>query len=476
MNVQFSNYLKDSKPLLRQLLEELGKEYAYVSILGTDCRGRQYMVQKSGVTVGESRWTERGFVVRVYLDKQYAEYSFNQLNPDNLFGLVQTIHAACYDTFKKISNVPVETSDYPLIEEEAVTQSFSGEAKLLPETMRPEEKIARLSAIKDQALAASPLLVDFRVRYEEVEVSKVFLSKKKDLEQSYLWSQGYLTPIVRRNGKTKFAYQSFSGLSGPELLDEMACGIDTAIARAERLLDAEPVQPGEYDVICSPEVAGLIAHEAFGHGVELDMFVKKRAKAQDYLGKQVASELVEMHDGAAAAHQVSAYLFDDEGTLASDTTVITHGILQSGISDLLSALKLKLPPTGNGKRESFERKAYARMTHTFFTKGTDRLEDMIASIKYGYLLDGAMSGMEDPKNWGIQCMILQGEEIRDGQLTGKIVAPVIMTGYVPDLLQAITMVSEDFKLYGSGACGKGHKEWVKVADGGPFIKTKARLG
>ena len=34
----------------------------------------------------------------------------------------------------------------------------------------------------------------------------------------------------------------------------------------------------------------------------------------------------------------------------------------------------------------------------------------------------------------------------------------------------------DREVFGSGGCGKGHKEWVKVADGGPYLKTKARLG
>ena len=29
---------------------------------------------------------------------------------------------------------------------------------------------------------------------------------------------------------------------------------------------------------------------------------------------------------------------------------------------------------------------------------------------------------------------------------------------------------------GSGFCGKGYKEFVKVSDGGPYIKAKIRLG
>jgi TldD protein len=31
-------------------------------------------------------------------------------------------------------------------------------------------------------------------------------------------------------------------------------------------------------------------------------------------------------------------------------------------------------------------------------------------------------------------------------------------------------------LSGSGFCGKGYKEWVKVSDGGPYMKARIRLG
>lgn len=177
-----------------------------------------------------------------------------------------------------------------------------------------------------------------------------------------------------------------------------------------------------------------------------------------------------------SAAEVSSYLFDDEGTLGTDTTIIENGTLVTGISDLLSALRLGTAPTGNGKRESFERKAYTRMTNTFFTAGENTLDEMIASIKEGYLLEGAQSGMEDPKHWGIQCMVSMGREIKDGTLTGKVVGPLTLTGYVPDLLKSITMRSEKVELFGTGACGKGYKEWVKVSDGGPYLKCKVRLG
>lgn len=82
-------------------------------------------------------------------------------------------------------------------------------------------------------------------------------------------------------------------------------------------------------------------------------------------------------------------------------------------------MALGTKPTGNGRREKNSHKAYTRMTNTFFEPGTDKVEDMIASISYGFYLENASSGMEDPKNWGIQCLVDIAREIKDGKFTGK---------------------------------------------------------
>ena len=167
--------------------------------------------------------------------------------------------------------------------------------------------------------------------------------------------------------------------------------------------------------------------------------------------------------------------FDDEGMKAGDTVIIEKGILKTGINDTQTALNLGIPATGNGRRENFEHKAYTRMTNTFFEGGKDSVEDMIASIKYGFMLENATCGMEDPKNWGIQCMVNVAREIADGKFTGKVYSPIVLSGYVPELLKSITMMSDSVKLSGGGFCGKGYKEWVKVSDGGPYIKATIDL-
>jgi TldD protein len=476
MKVTMSPFLQNKKNSIKKLVELLSKEYGYVSVLGSDSHGNEYRVNKTGISVNDSTWTERGFVVRVHNGVNYSEFSFNQISEDSLYSISEEIALSLNPTVEKLKENKVQLNSYPILKEEKIKTSFLGEVEILPDSVTAETKLKRLTAMKDAALAHSELLVDFRVKYEEVQVSKIFISTEKDLEQSYIWSEGALISIARKENNTKYVYESFSGLKAVELLDEMFCKVETLVDKNILLLSSKPSIPGEYEVICNSEVSGLIAHEAFGHGVEMDMFVKNRAKAVEYLDKEVASSLVTMRDGAKSARHISSYLFDDEGTLGTDTIIIDKGILKQGISDVLSALKLGTIPTGNGKRHSFERKAYARMTNTFFTPGKDKVSDMITSIEHGYLLEDSMSGMEDPKNWGIQCMLLQGREIIKGKFTGNIISPVILTGYVPDLLKSITMVSEDVELGGSGACGKGYKEWVKVSSGGPYIKAKVRLG
>ena len=83
--------------------------------------------------------------------------------------------------------------------------------------------------------------------------------------------------------------------------------------------------------------------------------------------------------------------------------------------------------------------------------------------------------MEDPKNWGIQCVCEYGREIIDGKLTDNYVSPVVMNGFVLDLLKSISMVSDGKEVIGAGQCGKGYKEWVRVSDGGPYLKARAKL-
>ena len=477
MKAPFSDYLEGIAPAVKKAVDDLSRDHDYVSALCTDSKGLVIRIgSRSRSISNKTMTTERGVVFRVCKDKKYSEYAVNTAdwsNPDAVIAEIRK-ELELQDDLLKTSSVSIfETG---VLEDEPLEFFGQKETELLPEKTDLKTLTEKLIAISDKGMGMSDKIIECIARAQSTHISKMFLTKNRDLRQSYVYSEGMVAAVASADGSVKEDYKTVSGIRGPELFDEMETLLEPVVNGALELLDAKPIEPGEYEIITSPEVTGLIAHEAFGHGVEMDMFVKHRALGADYIGKRVASDNVTMHEGALCADNVTSYFFDDEGVMAGDVTEIEKGILKSGICDSLAALRLGVKPTGNGKRENFAHKVYTRMTNTMFDSGSYTRDEMIASVKYGYLLEGMQSGMEDPKHWGIQCIIQKGREIRDGKLTGKVVAPVIMTGYVPELLGNITMCSTDRMVFGSGGCGKGHKEWVKVADGGPYLKTKGRLG
>jgi len=460
------------------LIDKLAPRYDYLSVLGTDSFGLNYAATPGERRAGDSTWVERGLVFRAQRDGMIVEYALNDVSKAMTDGhaWLEVLATALDRLFTSAAGSRL----YPSIPDTKALDSWFGSYGIDPFTADPDQVLDTLSRAREAVQAGRPEIVFASARAESMRVSKLFLSPHRDLEQAFLWSQVYLVAVARRGEVSRENYMPIAGLKGFELLDEAVHGAAAFADETMELLGAGKIEPGEYEVIMDPDVAGTLAHEAFGHGVETDMFAKGRAKAIEYLGKPVASPIVNMYDGAAGgasgADHCGTFLFDDEGQFATTTGIIKDGILVSGISDIQSALRLGYAPTGNGRRQAFDHKAYARMTNTWFAPGTSSLEAMLASVKRGYLLQRLNSGMEDPKNWGIQLVVLIGREIVEGKLTGRVVSPVVCSGYVPAVLSDITMLSSDFELFGSGYCGKGYKEFVKVSAGGPYVKTKMRLG
>ncbi len=463
---KFSKYLKLKKPIIKDIISRLSAKYQFASCLATDVKGTAVGVDFRQTTVSPSSDTESGFVFRVFNGEVYSELSVSELNN------VELIISSLDELTSAKMSVPHVKSQ--IIEEEEITKSFKRNNK--GDEFTTEEIVAKLKDVSNNVKNYSDMVINTRLRLQTNEYSKMYISTKKDLEQYYTWSNSMAMVVVRKDANIKYSFDSYGINSVSEAIDYLYDNYKKATDLAIELLDATVPEPGVYDVITDPSITGLIAHEAFGHGVEMDMFVKDRAMSKEYMNKMVASPILSMRDGAKACISSASYFFDDDGVLAQDTQIIKNGKLVSGLSDALSAQELGTKATGNGRRESYKRKSYSRMTNTFFEKGKDKLEDMIKSIDNGFLIAQTSNGMEDPKNWGIQCTALYGREIKNGELTGKIVAPVVMSGYVIDLLESITMISDEVTVIGSGSCGKGYKEWVSVSDGGAYMKASVKIG
>lgn len=464
----FSSFLDAQRPYLRALIGALSDSFPYVSVLGTDVCAKQFLVNRNSSSVRDNGMlTQCGFVVKLHDGKCFREYSFDstELPPEELAKKILSAVTLS-------PSLEGETIVCPVPADEPLCKSFVRESDF--DSYADEDILAFAAKLKDETLAADAHVLNAIVVVSPCTVDKLFLSKRRELDQHYGWCNSMLIAIYR-DGKTVQVREDVNSHRMADIFANLPAKRERLLEKAKKLVTAKPIEPGVYDIITDSSITGLIAHEAFGHGVEMDQFVKDRALAKSYMGKYVASPITNMRDGAAATLSVASYFFDDDGVEGQDTQIIKDGILVAGISDLVSASQLGTRPTGNGRRENFAHKAYTRMTNTFFEKGDSKLEDMIASVKHGYMLFETNNGMEDPKNWQIQCTAEYGIEIVDGKLTDNYVSPVVISGSVPELLSSISMVSDCEEIHGSGFCGKGYKEWVPVSDGGPALKARAKL-
>ena len=123
------------------------------------------------------------------------------------------------------------------------------------------------------------------VSVSSVETSKLFITKNRELDQNYAWINGVIAGVYRENDKVVQTFEISAHPSVREVLAELPTRTEKLLHKAHMLTLAKPITPGVYDVITDPAITGLIAHEAFGHGVEMDQFVKDRALAKQYVGK-----------------------------------------------------------------------------------------------------------------------------------------------------------------------------------------------
>ena len=464
-----SKYLKERLGYAQEIIDILLKKYEFAAILGKHIYGKSLRITNRAKSIGDTMEKQCGFVVKIFHQGIYSEYSFAKLEKDAIPEIIKNIENNLNLSKELLENHMNLTA----LEDEPLKQDF--ERPSLGKKYQTQELFNIANQLTEEMAKKDPKIIQCGMMIETYTVNSFYISRNRKLTQSFSWNMVFPICVVREGSNIKFGRRLYVGNNLEESLNKAQSEGMNVVDDAIALLKAETIEPGEYEIITHPSITGLIAHEAFGHGVEMDMFVKNRAKSRQYINKPVASSLISMHDGAAATYSCASYFFDDDGVIAQDTLIIDKGILKTGICDVIAANELKTKATGNSRRESPYRKAYTRMTNTFFEPGESNIEDMIKSVKHGYMLFETNNGMEDPKNWNMQCVAEYGKEIKDGKFTCKIVSPVVMSGYVPDLLMSISMVSKDFEVIGAGHCGKGHKEWVPVSDGGPYLKARCKL-
>ncbi len=264
-------------------------------------------------------------------------------------------------------------------------------------------------------------------------------------------------------GGGRFGYEYF--LSGEKAMDYAREAVRQALIN----LDADPAPAGTMTVVLGPGWPGVLLHEAVGHGLEGDFNRKQSSAFSGRMGEKVACELCTVVDDGTIESRRGSLNIDDEGTPTQCTTLIERGVLIGYMQDKLNARLMGMPPTGNGRRESFAHLPMPRMTNTYMLPGPHDPEEIIRSVDRGLYASHFGGGQVDITSGKFVFTTSEAYLIEKGKITRPVKGATLI-GNGPDILTRVSMVGNDLELdSGIGVCGK-EGQTVPVGVGQPTLR------
>ena len=328
------------------------------------------------------------------------------------------------------------------------------------------ERLERLCRSKDSRVVQ--VMASLGGEYDVVMVARSDGVIAADLRPLVRMS---VTVIAEQNGRRE---QGSSGGGGrgdylyftEARLEEFA---SQAVSQALVNLESQPAPAGSMTVVVGPGWPGVLLHEAVGHGLEGDFNRKGSSAFSGRIGERVASKGVTVVDDGTLPGRRGSLNMDDEGNPTRCTTLIEDGVLRGYMQDSMNARLMKVPVTGNGRRESYAHTTMPRMTNTYMLNGDRDPAEIIASVKNGLYAVNFGGGQVDITSGKFVFSASEAYLIEDGKVTRPVKGATLI-GNGPDALTRVSMVGNDLRLdSGVGTCGKEGQS-VPVGVGQPTLR------
>jgi TldD protein len=339
-------------------------------------------------------------------------------------------------------------------------------------TLSSESKVRLLEKLERLCRAKDPRIVQVMAHlggeYEVVLVARSDGVVAADVRPLVRLS---VQVIAEQNGRRESGSSGGGGRTGyahftDAVLESYAA---KAVAQALTNLEARPAPAGTMTVVLGPGWPGILLHEAIGHGLEGDFNRKGSSAFSGRIGERVAARGVTVIDDGTIPGRRGSLTVDDEGNPTQRTVLIEDGVLRGYLQDSLNARLMKMPVTGNGRRESFAHLTLPRMTNTYMLAGAHDPGEIIASVKKGLYAVNFGGGQVDITNGKFVFSAAEAYAIEDGRITHPVKGATLI-GNGPDALTRVSMIGNDLELDpGIGTCGKEGQS-VPVGVGVPTLK------
>ena len=231
-------------------------------------------------------------------------------------------------------------------------------------------------------------------------------------------------------------------------------------------LSAPAVKPGKKDLLLMPNHLMLTIHESVAHPTELDRALGYEANyagtsyvTMDKIGKRIASEHCTFIGDRTSPRALATCGYDDDGVKTSSFTIIDKGIFRNYQTTREQAhLVGDKESHGCCQADSWATVPFQRMPNVYLKAGPQdsTLEDLIAGIDDGVLIDGRGSYSIDQQRYNFQFGGDAFWEIKGGKKRGMI-SRVSYQARTPDFWQACDGIAGPpyWRQYGTTGDAKG---------------------
>jgi TldD protein len=333
-------------------------------------------------------------------------------------------------------------------------------------------KVALLERVEKMARAKDPRITQVMAglagEYDVVLVARSDGALAADVRPLVRMS---VTVIAEQNGRREIGTGGGGGrYDYGYFTDEVLTRyVDDAVHAALVNLEARPAPAGTMTVVLGPGWPGVLLHEAIGHGLEGDFNRKGSSAFAGRMGERVAAKGVTVVDDGTLPNRRGSLNIDDEGNPTQCTTLIEDGVLKGYIQDTLNARLMKMPVTGNARRESYAALPMPRMTNTYMLAGDKAPQEIIESVKHGLYAVNFGGGQVDITNGKFVFSASEAYMIENGKVTYPVKGATLI-GSGPESLKYVSMIGNDMALdTGVGVCGKEGQS-VPVGVGQPTLR------
>jgi TldD protein len=338
------------------------------------------------------------------------------------------------------------------------------------DSIRAADKVAWLREVDDAARSFSPEVTQVVGVYgDSLQRVLIATSDGRWVEEKRPRVRLMAQVVAARDGNIQVGFHAPAACSGVEFLDRHPPHETAEIAakRAVTMLDSIPAPAGEMTVVLAPGMGGVLFHEAVGHPLEADAIDKEASVYRGLVGERCASELLDGIDDASIPNGWGSYAFDDEATPSQRTVLFERGVLQGLLYDRMHADKDGLPPTGNGRRQSYASPPIPRMTNTNILNGSSSAPDVLSSTERGVYVTSLGGGQTNPATGDFVFGVSEGFLIESGEVTTP-VRGANLIGRAIEVMSAVDAVADDFDTW-EGVCGKDGQA-APVGSGSPTLR------